>query len=37
MQLPSGHRDKHQGLNLPIPAVRATTRVVMVFANAINL
>ena len=36
MQLPSGQRDKHQGINLPIPAVRATTRGVMVFANAIN-
>ncbi len=37
MQLPSGQRDKHQGINLPIPAVRATTLGVMVFANAITL
>jgi hypothetical protein len=37
MQLPSGHRDKHYGLNLPIPAVRANTHGVMVFANVINL
>jgi hypothetical protein len=37
MQLPSGQRDKHQGTNLPIPAVRATAHGVMVFANAINL
>ena len=34
MQLPSGQRDKHQGLNLPIPAVRATAHGVRVFANA---
>jgi len=37
MQLPSGQRDKHQGINLPIPAGRATPPAVMVFANAINL
>jgi hypothetical protein len=34
MQLPSGQRDKHQGINLPISAVRATTHGVTVFANA---
>jgi hypothetical protein len=37
MQLPSGQRDKYQGINLPIPAVRATAHGVTVFANAINL
>ena len=37
MQLPSGQRDKHQGINLPIPAVRATAQGVMVFANAVNM
>jgi hypothetical protein len=36
MQLPSVQRDKHQGIKLPIPAVRATVQGVMVFANAIN-
>jgi len=36
MQLPSGQRDKHQGLNLPIPAVRATPPAVMVFASPEN-
>jgi len=35
MQLPSGQRDKHQGIRFPIPAVRTTTAGVMVFANAI--
>jgi hypothetical protein len=32
MQLPSGQRDKHQGINLSNPAVRATAHGVMVFA-----
>jgi hypothetical protein len=36
MHLPSGQRHKHQGINLPILAVRATPLGVMVFANAIN-
>jgi hypothetical protein len=36
MQLPSGQRDKHQGINLPIPAVRATSHGVMVFASLEN-
>ena len=37
MQLPSGQRDKHQGINLPIPTGRATPLGVMIFANKINL
>jgi hypothetical protein len=32
MQLPSGQRDKHQGINLSNSAVRATAHGVMVFA-----
>jgi hypothetical protein len=36
MQLPSGQRDKHQGINLPIPSVRAIAHVVMVFALSEN-
>jgi len=34
MQLPSGQRNKHQGINLPTPAVRAKAHGVMVFAIA---
>jgi len=37
MQLPSGQRDKHPGINLTIHAGRATPPAVMVFANAIDL
>ena len=32
MQLPYGQRDKHQGINLPIPAGLAIPHSVMVFA-----
>jgi len=34
MQLPSGQRDKHQGIRFPIPAGRARPLGVTVFANA---